>query len=172
MDLEKKLCEQEKGLPSREGSFFRFMDAHEAQEALFHRHQCCLVDRDLEEALLLLKRYRAMLLRHMRDEEEILLPIYEKGQVQPGGKVHYFVQEHRKLLEFLDRIKDGMGVLLEADGEAWYRALFAVLDLETTFKNIGEHHEAREEKFLFPGLDALLDGKARADVLARCQCLQ
>ncbi len=172
MDLEKKTCEKEKSLPSREGSFFCLMDVHEAQEVLFHQHQCCLVDREVDQALLLLKQYRAMILQHMRDEEELLLPIYERGPIKAGGQGNYFVQEHRKLLEFLDRIKDSMDLLREAEGTAWYRALFKVLDLETTFKNIGEHHEAREEKFLFPGLDALLVGEARAEVLARCKCLQ
>jgi hemerythrin-like domain-containing protein len=171
MNLEKKACAQGEELASRKGSFFRLMDAHEAQETLFHRHQCSLVDREVPKSLLLLKEYRAMLLQHMRDEEEVLIPIYEKGPIQAGGKSEYFVQEHRKLLDFLDRIKEAMEVLEKAEGEAWYRALFEVLDLETTFKNIGEHHEAREEQFLFPGLNALLTGKERELVLARCECL-
>ncbi len=171
MDAEKKTVGQdEETLPSLV-SFFRLREAHEAQEALFHQHQCCLVDRELDQALLLLKQYRAQILRHMRDEEEILLPLYEKGQILPGGQGNYFVQEHRKLLDFLDRIKDAMEVLALAEGDAWYRALFTVLDLETTFKNIGEHHEAREEKFLFPGLDALVPREARLGILKRCKSL-
>ncbi|HHI79812.1 MAG TPA: hemerythrin domain-containing protein [Planctomycetes bacterium] len=172
MTGEKTTAEKGLGGSSSEGSFFRLTDAHQAQKNLFHRHQCCLVDRDPDQAMRLLREYRAMLLRHMRDEEEILLPIYERGVIQAGGKPEYFVQEHRKLLDFLDRIKDAMGALAEAEGPDWYQSLFEVLDLETTFKNIGEHHEAREEQFLFPGLDLLLEGEERAEVLARCESLK
>jgi hypothetical protein len=47
------------------------------------------------------------------------------------------------------------------------RALLKLLDQETTYKHLVEHHDEREERHLYPALEQLTTDAERADLLPR-----
>ena len=144
-------------------SFREMAAAHEALEESFFAHQAAVLDRDYDRALEALIAHRGELMQHMQLEENEFLPIYEREPPPPHGKVEFFVHEHRKLLEFLDEAR---ALLADAarqqdDRTAEAHALLLLLDKETQLKNFSEHHELREERWLFPALDRLATNEER-----------
>ncbi len=147
-------------------SFLDLLEVHGRLGRAFEEFQYALLDQDLELAERRLKRFRHDLLRHMRHEEEVLIPIYEKGPIQPGGKVEYFQAEHRKLLELLEELKAGLETAARAAKDEFHHALLVVVDAACHYVHFTEHHEMREERYLFPALDALVPEDERADLIA------
>jgi len=134
-------------------SFMDLRGVHADLGEVFAAFQYALLDQELDRAEGLLKRFRKDLLAHMRLEEEVLIPIYAEGPIQPAGKVVYFESEHRKLLEMLDGLKEGLEAARAAPKEEFHPALLAVVDASCHYTHFTEHHEMREERYLFPGLD-------------------
>lgn len=147
-------------------AFIEIAEAHRELNALFRRHQEAVVL--LEGAVMLrtLREFGAVLDSHMRAEDEVLLPLYEKagGSVE-GGRTEQFAAEHRKIAADLARI-DGRVEQLADQTSIAPAEVIDLLDEECRFKHLMDHHERREEKFLFPRLDALLSPHAHAEALA------
>jgi hypothetical protein len=59
-----------------ERSFSELLKLHKELEEAFHRHQHALLRLDFTEAARLLLDFEALLVAHMTDEEETLIPIY------------------------------------------------------------------------------------------------
>ena len=102
----------------------------------------------------------------MRAEDEVLLPLYERvgGSVE-GGRPEQFVAEHRKIANDVQRIGAKVERLAE-QGTVEPAEVIELLDEECRFKHLMDHHERREEKFLFPRLDVLLSPEAHAEAWA------
>jgi len=143
-------------------SFTELAEAHRELNALFRRHQEALVLRETPQALAALHEFRAALGAHMRAEDEVLLPLYEQvgGSVE-GGRPEQFDAEHRKIAADIERIANTLKILA-AQPTIEPAEVIELLDEEYRFKHLMDHHERREEKFLFPRLDALLSPEARA----------
>lgn len=100
--------------------------------------------------------------RHIRFEEELLFPEFERraGLSPAAGPTAVMRAEHRELLGLLDAIEASIGepsTNAERHREAFREVLGA--------------HNAKEEQVLYPGVDRLL-GVAEADALvARIQAL-
>lgn len=147
-------------------SFGELSGLHAELDELFIEHQRALIGLDPERALSLLTDYESLLVEHMREEEELLMPLYERraGQLR-GGAPELFYGEHRKLREFVAHFKAQVPRIRELPDAV--RAVIKLLDAEATFKHLVEHHHTREEKVLYPELDRVTSPAEREELFAR-----
>src|SRR5262252_7984920 len=83
-------------------SFSELLELHRRLDELFLEHQRALLRLNLERAAELLDQYEAELLAHIRDEEALLMPLYQERATPPtGGAAQIFFGEHEKLRQFL-----------------------------------------------------------------------
>lgn len=145
-------------------NFIDLMQYHEELHEIFYRHQRALLRLDFSEAVRLLKQYGTALLKHMKDEEELLFPLYEERAPKVRGEtIDVFLGEHEKMKLYLDLYENEVPTLAqEAEPE---RKILQVLDSQTTFKRLCGHHDTRERKVLYPTLDRLLTEEERASLM-------
>src|SRR5215831_18083722 len=75
---------------------------HRRLDDLFLEHQRALLRLNLERASELLAEYEHDLLAHIRDEETLMMPLYQQRVTAPtGGAAEIFFGEHQKLRQFL-----------------------------------------------------------------------
>lgn len=142
------------------------LDVHKDLEELFFLHQCQLLNRNFGAALVLLEDYERALLKHIRDEDEHLLPIYaERGQIEKGGAVQMFYDEHEKLANHLALFKEETAGLDER--EDIERRLLWLIEREAFYKKLCDHHDIRETNFLYPELDRITTPEEKLELLAR-----
>lgn len=147
-------------------SFSDLLDLHQQLDELFFEHQRALIRGDLDTALGRLVAYESELLEHIRDEEELLIPIYAAGAEAPlGGSVEIFLNEHRKIREYLVLFKAEFVKL--ATAEDLERAVIFLLDSQVIYKRLLVHHDARERKFLYPLLDEITTEQEKLSVFHR-----
>jgi hemerythrin-like domain-containing protein len=147
-------------------SFADVLALHRELEEMFYVHQRALLDFNFRGALERLAEYESALVAHMRDEEELLLPLYaERAEIERGGARDFFLLEHAKMRRHLAHFREQLPVLLELPEPS--RALLKLLDQQTTYKHIVEHHDEREEKFLYPALERVTTDGERTDLLRR-----
>ena len=128
---------------------------HTLLKAMFQRHQEALVGMMFVHSLGDLEEFSRRLRRHIRIEDTVLLPAYSTLNHTPrAGKAEFFLKEHRKIEQELDGILESMRHL--TPGPTAGKAVLALLEREIRFKNMLEHHEIREEEFLFPKLRAAI----------------
>src|SRR6185503_9449909 len=89
-------------------SFLPILKVHDHLNELFLLHQEALLTLDISLAQERLKEFEDELLAHMRMEEDILLPVYQRAGRIPGGPVEFFTGEHKRMLEAVDRIKTAL----------------------------------------------------------------
>ena len=147
-------------------SFKDVSGLHRELDELFFRHQVSLLDFNFRTAFQRLCAYESALLAHMRDEEELLLPLYgERATPVRGGRADFFLLEHGKMRRHLAHFREQLPRLYELPEPS--RALIKLLDQETTYKHLVEHHDEREERHLYPALEQVTSDAERADLLAR-----
>jgi iron-sulfur cluster repair protein YtfE (RIC family) len=124
---------------------------HQELDALFFRHQVAILKADWPQAGLPLKIYEEALMSHLKEEEDILLPLYRE-RVTPirGGDPEIFIQEHQKVDEWLKRIRLRISRLVPLPPP---KDVIALLDDEAHFKKFMEHHSLREDRILYPELE-------------------
>jgi hemerythrin-like domain-containing protein len=147
-------------------SFLSLVSVHEGLNELFLLHQEALLRRDVRLALERLLDYERALLAHMRPEEEILLPVYERAGRIPGGPIELFLGEHKKMLAFIARFKATLEQLRGA-GSDLDRRIIKLFDEQAMFKHLVEHHDLRERNILYPTLDRITGERERRELLAR-----
>lgn len=142
---------------------------HDDLEAIFVEHQRALLHFELEAALELLDRYERCLFLHMRDEEEVLMPVYERRAViKRGGDAKLLLDEHEKMRGLLHAFRTQIEVGKEMDDlDLW---LLKLLDREAFFKRLCTHHDMREEQHLYRALDDALSIGEKAELLGRVTC--
>lgn len=137
---------------------------HRELENVFNSHQRALLARDIDSALGLLTKFQASLKQHILYEEEVLLPLYVQREAETeGGTLKIFQAEHRKLQDAADKLTQLTADLYGAPdlmGE-----ILAIIDRETMFKGLFDHHAVREQNILFPRLDACTTATERAKLL-------
>jgi hypothetical protein len=140
-------------------------DAHEELGEMFLLHQECLVAGHFELARELLGAYRSMIQLHMRHEEQLVMPIYLRAE-NPRWPQELYTGQHEKLLALLDRAE---GVLKDAHkAGAWRRTSIEILDIQSTFKNLVEHHHLAEDQAFYPTADAESTEDERARIVDEC----
>lgn len=133
-------------------SFNDLLDVHRELDELFFQHQRALMRIEIDRAEESLAAYSRDLLAHIRDEEEILLPIYgERVKAPVGGALDIFFAEHEKFRQFLALFAAEIGKIRKLDDVE--RAVLFLIDSQHLFKRLLVHHDAREKKMLYPLLD-------------------
>jgi hemerythrin-like domain-containing protein len=151
---------QESDMPS----FLSLLKIHDHLNELFLSHQEALLSLDLTLTTELLRQFEAELRAHMRMEEEILLPVYQRaGRIQ-GGPVEFFTGEHKRMLEAISHIKEHLS-RLTSDQPDLKREIIKLFDMEAMFKSLVEHHDSREENIFYPTLDKVTDEQERKELL-------
>jgi iron-sulfur cluster repair protein YtfE (RIC family) len=145
-------------------SFLSLLKVHEHLNELFFLHQEALLHLDIKQARGRLQEFEHELRAHMQDEEEVLLPIYQRAGRVPGGAVEFFTGEHRKMLELLGRFNETLKQL-EGRPPDLTRRVIKLFDEEATFKHVVEHHDLREQNILYPTLDRVTTEVERQELL-------
>ncbi len=136
---------------------------HRDLEELFQRYRSAVLDKDLKTARTFWKIYEQALLGHIREEDEILLPIYrQRAAPQRGGSPDLFVGEHQKIIEWVGRLKLRLSRLSSASPA---KDILALLDDQAFFKKLLEHHTQRENHIFYPELDRLVSSEEKTALL-------
>lgn len=150
-----------------EQSFMELLEFHADLDEVFALHQEALLERRLELARELLGIHSSLLALHMKQEEEVLLPIFERaGTVERWPKILYTGQ-HEKLVALLGRAGAALDAMIATPLANPRRAVIALLDHETTYKHLHEHHDGAERQGLFPTCDAVTTSAERAGLLSQ-----
>ncbi|MGC4086832.1 MAG: hypothetical protein QM756_02825 [Polyangiaceae bacterium] len=140
---------------------------HERLDEHFAVHQEHLLDCRLPEACATLDVYVELLGVHMRHEEELLLPIYARGEPSARFPLVLFTGQHQRMRELLAEARARLA-RLSGEGHALARGVIELLDFERTYKHLGEHHDGAERQALFPVLDRLATSDEQALVGGAC----
>lgn len=140
------------------------MKVHHLIDEMFFEHQKALLHFQFDKALISLEVYESTLLRHMQDEEEILLPVYAKLDGIPGsGAAKLFYDDHEKMRGYVELFKEKTaGLRAESDVD---RALLQLLDREAFYIRLCGHHDKRETEFLYPILEDSLQEEEKARLM-------
>jgi hemerythrin HHE cation binding domain-containing protein len=147
-------------------SFSDLLEVHSRLDDLFLEHQRALLRLDLPTAKAALDAYQIELLAHMRDEEELMLPIYQERATAPvGGAAEIFNGEHEKLRQYVSLFVEALRKF-EGSNDLEKDVLW-LLDSQTTFKRLHVHHDTREKKMLYPLLDKVTSGREREEIFTQ-----
>jgi iron-sulfur cluster repair protein YtfE (RIC family) len=147
-------------------SFNDLLDVHRELDELFFEHQRALMRIEIDRAEGLLAEYSHDLLAHIRDEEEVMLPIYgERVKAPIGGAVEIFISEHEKLGQFLALFTAEIGKIRKLDDVE--RGVLFLIDSQHLFKRLLVHHDTREKKMLYPLLDQVTTDAEREELFQR-----
>lgn len=135
---------------------------HRRLDAIFERFSAAVKEERWEEASKDFRVFSLGLKRHIRAEEDILFPLFEKktGMYEAGPTV-VMKMEHKEIKDILDRIlnktdgKDSTGI-----SEGTYALV-----------NILADHNMKEEHILYPESDACLSDVERREVIKKAQAL-
>jgi regulator of cell morphogenesis and NO signaling len=151
-------------------SFSDFLMVHGQLDELFLEHQRVLLRLDLKTAAAALEAYTIELFAHMRDEEDVMIPLYRERAAAPvGGAAEIFLGEHDKMRQYLVLFKLELAKLTDADDLE--RGVLFLLDSQHLFKRLLVHHDTRERKMLYPLLDQITTEQERESLFARLNSL-
>ncbi len=146
-------------------SFSDFLVVHGQLDELFLEHQRALLRLDLATAGAALEAYTIELFSHMRDEEDVMIPLYrERAEAPVGGAADIFLGEHDKLRQYIFLFKEELAKLAQA--EDLERGVLFLLDSQHLFKRLLVHHDGRERKMLYPLLDQVTTEAERESLFA------
>lgn len=140
---------------------------HQEIDERFEQHRLAILNHRWKETLELYQTFEKALLGHMKEENEILLPIYqERAAAMKGGGSDIFEGEHNKVMEWLGRLRLRLGRIVPALPN--FKSVLALLDDEAHFKIFMEHHSLREDRVFYPELERVT---SEAEKLALCRLL-
>lgn len=149
-------------------SFSDLLELHRRLDALFLDHQRVLMRLDLDQAESLLGDYEAKLFAHIRDEEELMLPLYRERVSAPvGGAAEIFLGEHEKLRQFVVLFGEQIAKIRTMNDQE--RGALFLIDSQHLFKRLLVHHDTRERKMLYPLLDQVTTEAERVDRFAKLE---
>lgn len=135
-------------------------------DEMFFDHQKALLHFEFDKALTLLEMYQATLIRHMQDEELILLPVYaERSAFSSAGAPKLFFDDHKKMRSFVELFIEKTAELKQQPNID--KAILLLLDREAFYLRLCSHHDKRETDFLYPILEEILTDFEKRDLLSR-----
>ena len=133
--------------------FSILLGEHDELEELFNKHQRALLARDLDAALATISTFENTLKRHIAYEDEVLLPLFAAKRAETeGATLLIFHAEHRKLRDTAANLSKSTAALY--DSSDILGSILKLLDDESLFKGLFNHHALREKNLFFPRLDA------------------
>ena len=150
-------------LPAKYTDFSDLDQFHQYMDAIFVSHQIAIMEGKSQEALTILTMLQKRMSRHIRDEEALLLPPYQLA-IKPepqGGAVAFFQKEHLQILGFLHSL-----IGSQPSGQA-HISFVRYFDQCIIYKDLLDHHQARERHFLYRLLDGVLQRKEKKRILER-----
>jgi len=143
------------------------MNVHLLIDEMFFDHQKALLHFEFDKALSLLEMYQTTLIRHMQDEELILLPVYSDRAAYSGaGAPKLFFDDHKKMRSFVELFMEKTAGLKRQPPDI-DKAILLLLDREAFYLRLCSHHDKRETNFLYPTLEEILSDLEKRDLLAR-----
>jgi uncharacterized protein with PIN domain len=148
------------------------LDLHQALEVAFLQHRVALMKTEIPRAGFELRRFSAWMRRHIGDENELVLPMYQQrpppGGFERGASPEIFSGEHQKILEHLDRLELAFQTLEKqaASEDRLPAACLHLLDREKVLVDLLEHHDRRERLHLYPTLERVLRIEEKQELLA------
>lgn len=134
-------------------------------QTLTHVHRECdeffvgaenaVVKNNWDEALRLFRQFRAAMEQHLRNEEQVLFPIFEQrsGFSQQGGismgPTHIMRMEHVPMRELLQAMETSLA----------QRNRQQYLGQSETLLTLMQQHNVKEENVLYPMTDRVLQGE-------------
>ncbi|MEO1231774.1 MAG: Mut7-C RNAse domain-containing protein, partial [Myxococcota bacterium] len=133
------------------------LDVHQALDALFWSHRLALLHGDIEEALRTLRRFAMNMGHHLRLEEELVLPLYERHPhadgFPRGGAPEIFRRDHEKILRALPEFEHrGEAILAQTSSESRDLGRLEWLDAQRKYLDLLAQHDHRERLYLYPRL--------------------
>ncbi len=133
---------------------------HHELDQLFFEHQVAMLKGDFTRSRSMLMSFEKALLQHMKEEDEILLPLYRQRAAQiRGGDAEIFSGEHLKITEWLNRINLRASRLSRSDSN--WKEIISLFDDEAHFKKYLEHHSIREDRIFYPEVERVLGEKEK-----------
>jgi hemerythrin-like domain-containing protein len=147
-------------------SFNDLLEIHKRLDEVFLEHQRSLLRLDLMAASTALEAYTIELFAHMRDEEELMIPVYrERTEAPVGGAAEIFLGEHDKMRQYVGLFGEALTTLEGA--QDLEREVIFLLDSQHIFKRLLVHHDTRERKFLYPLLDQITTDEEKLRLFER-----
>lgn len=146
--------------------FLSLLETHDHLDELFSLHQQAVLVMRWPLALELLGAYRRLLTLHVEQEEQVLLPLFKRAGTVERAPVVLFTGQHRKLFAQLDRITAYLESVQQQDDIR--RRAIDVLDLETAFKHLVEHHDGAEVAYFYPTLQKMASVGETRELVMRC----
>jgi len=141
-------------------------NVHLLIDEMFFDHQKALLHFEFDKALTLLEMYQTTLIRHMQDEELILLPVYaDRAAFSGAGAPKLFFDDHKKMRLFVELFLEKTAELKREPNKD--KAILQLLDREAFYLRLCSHHDKRETDFLYPTLEEILTDVEKRDILAR-----
>ncbi len=148
-----------------EASIQSLSKVHDRLGRLLEDHQLALIHGDLEGARRLLARFASDIRAHIRHEEDVLLPVYEaRVKATRIGDPETLRDEHRQINRALREIEAHTTELDREDG-TWEGNILRLLEEQYRFKQLLKHHNDREDRSLYPLLDAACSLDERRNLL-------
>ena len=148
-----------------EASIQSLSEVHDRLGRLLEDHQLALIHGDLEGARRLLARFASGIRAHIRHEEDVLLPVYEERvKVTRVGDPETLRDEHRQIDRALRKI-EARTTELDREGGTWAGSVLRLLEEQYRFKQLLQHHNDREDRSLYPLLDAACSLDERRNLL-------
>jgi hypothetical protein len=140
-------------------------DFHDYTNFIFLEHQKSIMNGELEQAFFQFSYLVKLIKQHLNDEEKYLIPPYQKliNPEPAGGAVRFYTREHRQILIIINKYLDKL--------QEWVKRppqkieLVKQFDSYYKFKELLDHHDARERVFLYRLLDQKLDVNEKKEIL-------
>ncbi|MFZ9887965.1 MAG: hypothetical protein ACO3JL_10725, partial [Myxococcota bacterium] len=137
----------------------RNRQVHESHDALYVRFLEALTALELDEARALLNEYAVCLEGHLETEERMVMPLFRElhaglGDTQDPIPTH--VEGDHKILR--RSLAKAMATMTSLEQGAWLRRdMVHSLESFLLLRRVQEHHDAREQRLVYPVLDQQLD---------------
>jgi len=128
---------------------------HQRCDDLFYRVETGVAQRNWEEAMRHFREYEAMMRRHIRMEENILLPAFLQTLTDSSGPISMLRMEHVQIQALIERMRDAIRRANPID---------YVLHAET-LTLLMQGHTMKEEDMLYPLLDRAM-GSNRSGIIS------
>ncbi len=148
------------------------IDVHGDLDDLMLQHQTALLDQDIARARDAFEEFSRTIRKHIEIEDRMLLPVYQSRAGEPeGGATELFTSEHRKVEKYIRQLSDELASI-EQEAELPKARLIRLIETEAQLKNLLEHHDRREQRFLYPLLAEHTTPEERADIWKRIDTVQ